>query len=232
SISVLRSQPLIIIDHHQSDASIDFASVRLNAATAAATAEVIYELARQLNWEIPLTGLKPMAAAILSDSLGLTADYTSARTVHIIGEMVQAGVSLSSLENARRETSRKSPELVHYKGELLQRIEYFDNDSVAMVVIPWSEIETYSPLYNPPMLALEDMRLTTNTKVALALKLYPNGQVTAKIRSNYGSPVAAKLAEHFGGGGHDYASGFKLANCSDVDELKSAILGVCRELLG
>ena len=231
NLSLIRSRPCIVIDHHQSEASIDFARVRLNIADASATAEVIYELAKTLNWENTATGRNAIAAAILSDSQGLTANNTSARTVHIIGELVESGVSLSALENARRDTMRKSPELVHYKGELLQRIEYFSDDRIAILVIPWEEIERYSPAYNPSMLAIEDMRLTTNTAVAIALKVYKEGKITGKIRSNYGMPIAAKLAEHFGGGGHEYASGFKLTIATDLDQLKRDIVNYAMELL-
>ncbi len=232
-IAALKSKPCIVLDHHKTESAIDFSTVKLNVPQAAATAEVIYELCRQLDWEIPLSGKNALAAAILADSLGLTADSTTARTVHVIGELVEGGVSLSGLENARRDMIRKSPDLVHYKGRLLERIEYYDEDRVAILVIPWPEIEQYSPLYNPSVLALDDMRLTTNTIVAIALKLYPDGKTTAKIRSNYGFPIAAKLAESFGGGGHDYASGFKLTGYdqTDLDKLKSDIVKRTREML-
>ena len=229
--SMLKSKPSLVIDHHQTEESIDFASVMLRRPEAAATAEIVYELASALAWDIPDAGKNALAAAILADTLGLTADNTKARTVFIIAELVQQGVSLSALENARRDYMRKSPDLVHYKGQLLQRIEYFDNDRIALLTIPWPEIERYSPLYNPSMLALDDMRLTTNTVVAVALKTYPDGKVTAKIRSNYGYPVAGKLAEAFGGGGHDYASGFKLTDNPQLDKLKADIIGKTRELL-
>lgn len=229
-LAAIKSKPTIIIDHHASENTIDFATVRLNIPTAAATSEVIYELTRQLGYECNQQCINAMAAAILSDTMGLTADYTSARTVHIIGELVEAGVSLSALENARRDTIRKSPELVRYKGQLLQRIEYYLDNRLALLSIPWEEIEKYSPLYNPSMLALDDMRLTTDTKIAVVLKQYPDGRITGKLRSNYGNPIAGKLAEKFGGGGHDYASGFKVSG-KDIAEIKQDIMTYCRELL-
>jgi nanoRNase/pAp phosphatase (c-di-AMP/oligoRNAs hydrolase) len=34
--------------------------------------------------------------------------------------------------------------------------------------------------------------------------------ITAKIRCNHKARIAADLASHFGGGGHVYASGFKV----------------------
>jgi len=226
----LAAKPLIIIDHHQTEPTIDFATIRLNIPQASASAEVIYELAKQLNWDITLSGQKSLAAAILSDSLGLTTTNVSARTVHIIGELVEGGVSLAELENARRDTMRKSPEIVHYKGSLLQRVEYYDNNRIAMLTIPWSEIEKYSPIYNPAILALDDMRLTTDTLIAVVLKIYPNGKVTGKIRTNFNTPIADKLAETFNGGGHQYASGFKIPKASPIDQIKQQIINRSMEL--
>src|SRR5690606_3664626 len=148
-------------------------------------------------------------------------DGTSARSIQIISELVERGVSLTKLDNARRSMIRKSPELVHYKGRLLQRVEYFNDNRVATVTIPWKEIEQYSPLYNPSVLVIDDMRLSEGTEVAVAFKVYKDGKVTAKIRSNYGYPVAGRLAEAFGGGGHAYASGFKVTDGRPFEDVKA-----------
>ena len=227
----LSQRPLIVIDHHATPASIDFASASLIEASASATAEVIYNLCKQLGYELNDAARNALVAAILSDTLGLTTDNVSARTLYSIAEMVEQGVSLANLEAARRANMRKSADLVHYKGELLKRIQYFDNDRIALVVIPWSEIERYSPLYNPSVLALEDMRLTEGTAIAIALKIYRDGKITAKIRSNQGHPIAGALAENFGGGGHDYASGFKLYGSQDSDSLIKSLIAKASELL-
>src|SRR5690606_27875191 len=106
------------------------------------------------------------------------------------GELVEGGVSLAELEHARRELMRKDPDLVRYKGELLQRIEYFHDNQIAVITIPWEEIERYSAQYNPSMLVLDDMRMTTGTHLAIAFKTYPDKRITAKIRANQGYPVA------------------------------------------
>jgi phosphoesterase RecJ-like protein len=126
---------------------------------------------------------------------------------------------------------RKSPELVKYKGELLQRITYHADNRLALVWIPWKEIEAYSPSYNPSMLVMEDMRMTTGVKVAVAFKIYKDGKVTGKIRCNQDAPIAAKLAEHFGGGGHPYASGFKTQDGRPFNEVKSECISYVTELL-
>lgn len=226
----LKNKPCIILDHHDVDPSINFASV-VCSLEAVATSEVIYELAMQLKWPLNDEAKKLLAIGILSDSLGLMTDSTSARSIHIIGELVDAGVNLAEVDAARRETMRRSPDLVHYKGQLLQRVEYYDDNRIAMVTIPWEEIERYSHEYNPSILVLDDMRLTENTAVAIAYKLYPDGKVTAKIRSNYGFMIASDLAKHFGGGGHPYASGYKIQDGRPYNEVKAETIKVASQLL-
>jgi phosphoesterase RecJ-like protein len=228
--SWLATRQSIIIDHHATAPTISFASIVCNHP-AVATAEVIFELARQLNWPLSTSASEFLAMAILSDSLGLTSEATSARSIHIIGELVEHGVRLAELENARRETMRRESELIHYKGRLLQRVEFYSDERIAMVTIPYDEIVKYSPLYNPPMLVLDDMRLAKKTLIAIAFKTYQEGKITAKIRCNFGYGIGDKLAEHFGGGGHQYAAGFKLEPGRNFEQIKQETVDVATKLL-
>lgn len=226
----LAHKPCIVLDHHAVELTIPYATVVCNKP-AVATGEVIYELAMELGWPLNLEAKEMIATAIMADSLGLITEATSARSIHIIGELVEGGVSLAELEHARRTLMRKSPELTRYKGELLQRVEYYGDDRVATITIPWEEIETYSPQYNPSMLVMDDMRMTTNTAIAIAFKTYKDNKVTAKIRCNQDAPIAAELAKHFGGGGHAYASGFKVQDGRPYNEIKSECISKAIELL-
>lgn len=226
----LTTRPVIVLDHHATAPSINFSTVNC-IHPAVATGEVVYELAVQLGWKFNKEANQLIAMAILSDSLGLTGESTTARSIHIIAELVDSGVSLAELEDTRRNNMRREPELVHYKGRLLQRVEFHFDNQIATLTIPWEEIEKYSPLYNPPMLVLDDMRLSKGTDVAICFKLYKDAKITAKIRCNYGRGIADKLAEHFGGGGHRYASGFKITDGQSFEEIKSECLETAKKLL-
>lgn len=230
SKSWLAARPAIILDHHATPATISFASI-ICSPKAVATGEVVYELARQLDWQLTPVARELIAIAILSDSLGLTSEATTARSIHIIAELVEGGVKLAQLEDARRETMRREPQLIHYKGELLRRVEFHADGRIATVTIPQAEINEYSPFYNPPMLVLDDMRLAKNVRLAIAFKTYDDGKVTAKIRCNYASAIADKLAEHFGGGGHPYAAGFKLNDGKAFEAVKKDCIDYAAQLL-
>ena len=228
--SWVAAKPVIVLDHHSTEATIGFAQV-VCSPKAVATGEVVYELAAQLQWPLDDSAKNLIAMAILSDSLGLMSQSTSPRSIHIIAELVEAGVNLPELESARRETLRRAAELVHYKGQLLQRVEFEADGRVATVSIPWEAIEKYSPLYNPSMLVIDDMRLAKNTEVAIAFKLYRDGKMTAKMRCNCGWGIADKLAEHLGGGGHPLASGFKITDGRKFDEIKPETIEIASKLL-
>lgn len=208
-LSWVMTKPLIILDHHDVKPTID-ATISLNQINAVSTGEVIYDLCQELEWPLSEVSRDMIAISILSDSLGLMTEATTPKSIRIIADLVESGVSLPKLEEARRATMRKSAELVRYKGDLLKRIQYHNDTAVATIVIPWDEIEKYSAQYNPSILVLDEMRLTEGAKIAIAFKTYKGNRITAKIRANYGYPIASKLAEYFGGGGHPYASGFKV----------------------
>lgn len=228
-IAHIKNKPVIVLDHHDVESTINFATVICNQPVVS-TGELIYELSKQLGWQLNQRALDAIAVSIMSDSLGLTTEATSPRTIHVVAELVEAGVKLANIENLRRALNRKSPSLTHYKGELLQRVTYYDDDRIATVTIPWPEIERYSPEYNPSVLVLDDMRMTINTAVAVAFKVYADGKITAKIRCNYGFPVAGKIAEHFGGGGHVYASGFKVTGTT-LEQLRNEFVTKAIEFL-
>lgn len=226
----ITTKPSIVLDHHDVENTLTFATVVCNQPVVS-TGEVIYELAQQLDWTLNEEARNAVAISILSDSLGLMTEATSARTIHIVAELVDVGVKLPLIENQRRALNRKSPALTHYKGQLMQRIEYFADNRVSIVSIPWDEIETYSPEYNPSILVMDEMRMTTDTAIAIAFKIYKDGKITGKLRCNYGFPIAADLAEHFGGGGHVYASGFKIQDGRSLDEVKAECIKKSIELL-
>lgn len=224
------SKPLIIIDHHSSAPTI-ISENNLIDPQAVATSQIIFQLAKYSMWTIsPLTA-DLLAAAILSDSLGLTTESVVAETFEIMAELVDLGANIPKLDEKRRQIYEKSPQLIHYKGQLLQRVEFVADDQIAHITIPWNEIETYSPMYNPSMLVLEEMRLGQNTKLAIAFKQYPDGRVTAKIRANNGWPIAGQLAELFDGGGHSYASGFKQLNVKNFVKLRDQVLAEALKLI-
>jgi len=218
----LESHPVLVIDHHtETETTLQF-DHEILAEEAVATSEIIHKLAVDAGWTISTQAAEDMLIAIMSDSLGLTTQNVTASTFHTVGELVALGAHNSVIEERRREYMKKAPEILAYKGRLLERIEYNLDGQLATVHIPWDEIAEFSDQYNPSVLVLDEMRLVFGVKIAIAFKTYPDGKLTGKIRSNL--PIAEQVAGFFGGGGHKYAAGFRVFESYDkiMSELISA----------
>ncbi len=230
SIGALRTRPFIIIDHHQIENTITINSTEVIDPSSVATGEVIYFIAKQLDWEISEAAANLLTSSILADSLGFSTEKTTARPLRVVADLIDLGANLAQLEEIRRRGMSKSIDIIKYKGELLQRIDYLLDNQLAMIDIPWDETVKYSPHYNPAVLVLEELRFASEVKLAVVIKSYPDGRITGKLRSNFGSSIAGGVAEHFGGGGHPSAAGFKTKDY-DLTGIKKEVIRVASKLL-
>ena len=227
----LASRPCIVLDHHMAvDNIIPFATVMINDAKRSSAGELIYVLAESFGWPLSLPAEELLMGSILGDTQGLTNQLTSAETYKIMAKFVEDGVDRPKLEETRRQSSRMAQEIFRYKGQLISRTEFVAEDKIAHVTVPQNEINSYSPLYNPAPLIQADMLQTDGVQLAIVFKSYADGKVTAAIRANAAAPVAASLAEHFSGGGHQFASGFKTTG-RPLNEVRSECLAEAIRLL-
>ena len=210
----LETRPVLVIDHHTTKSSLSFDHTPLFMDSAISTSEVIFKLAKDADWAINQQAAEHMLAAQLSDSLGLSIQTVTADNYRIAADLTELGAHVGVIEERRREFMKKSPEILGYKGELIGRIEYLLEGKLAVVHIPWEDIQAYSDQYNPSVLVLDEMRLVENVEVAVAIKTYPDGKLTGKLRSNI--PISEQIAGYFGGGGHPYASGFRVYESYDT----------------
>lgn len=227
-VAAIKKSRVIVFDHHATASDLPFDNLYVNEP-AAATGELLFKVGHALQWPINPQAAEHIAASILADTLGLTTPSVTAATVQALGEVVAAGASLNTLENRRREYLRKSPDILAYKGRLLQRVEYHADGQLALVHIPWDEIHQYSNQYNPGVLVIDEMRLVEGVRVAVAIKTYPDGKLTGKLRSNSDSPVCETIAQYFGAGGHAFAAGFRVYDSYDV--IKPELIGAVHKIL-
>lgn len=228
----LGSKPCIVLDHHEIvDNPLPFATVTINDHKRASTGELIYMIARQLDWPVSVPAQECLMTSILGDTQGLTNELASSETYRVMAEFVENGVDRPRLEDQRREYGKMQPEIFRYKADLIKRTEYAAEGKIAYASVPQNEINQYSPLYNPAPLIQNDMLQTSGVQLAIVFKIYADGKITGAVRANPRAPIAAKLAETLGGGGHNYASGFKVTDGRTYEEVKTAALDTATKLL-
>lgn len=232
SLGILRKRNCVVLDHHAVvNNPVEFTTATLNDENSSSTGELIYSLVKKLDWPLDAEDGEFIMSAILGDTQGLTNDLASASTYSAMAELTTLGVKRPDLEEKRREYSKMPLEIYKYKANLIHNTEFASKNQIAFVVIRQSDINKYSPQYNPVALIQPDFMQISGVQLGIVFKVYDDGRVTGALRTNPGYPIAAALAEEFGGGGHPGASGFKVINCPNFDKLKNEVLKVAEELL-
>ena len=169
--------------------------------------------------------------SILGDTQGLMNDLTKASTYRAMADLTELGASRPKLEElpARiRQDARVYLPVqrhAHWSDRVCsKRPDCLHNN-------PQTEINTYSPLYNPVPLVQYDMLQVQGVRISIVFKTYDDGHVTAALRANNGSPIAGRLAEHMGGGGREYAAGFKVEHGRSAHDVTADCLDYAAELL-
>lgn len=223
----LYDKPVFVLDHHESEDDLEFPHEAI-IEPLPACAELIYKIAKNKNLEIPLPAANAIYSAISADTLGLVSASVDAETMYIMGELIDLGVNPAALEETRRNFMKKSRRILDYKADLIKRVDYALNGTLATVHIPFEDIQAYSDEYNPNVLIMEELRLVEGVEVAVAVKTYPDGKVTGKIRTSV--PIAEQIAGYLGGGGHPFAAGFRTYDTS-YDEVVTELVKIVPKLL-
>ncbi len=217
----LNTVPTFVLDHHETENDLSFPHSSI-IEPLPACCDLIYKIIKDQNLNITPDVAKSLIYGISSDTLGLTSASTSPDTFRHVADLLEtANLNIADLEEARREFMKKSPRILDYKADLIKRIDYSLDNCLATVHIPWEDIEQFSDEYNPNVLILEELRLVEGVKVAVAVKTYPDGKLTGKIRTSI--PIAEQIAGFYGGGGHPYAAGFRTYDISYEDVIRDLV---------
>ncbi len=216
----LYGKPVLVIDHHETEDDLEFPHEAI-IEPLPACADLIYKIAKANHFGINKEAACALYSAISSDTLGLVSASVTADTMRTMAGLIELGANPAELDEQRREFMKKSQRILDYKADLIKRVEYSLDGKLATIHIPFEEIQQYSDEYNPNVLILEELRLVEGVDVAIAIKTYPDGKITGKVRAT--KPVAEQVAGYFGGGGHPYAAGFRTYDLSYEDVVADVV---------
>ncbi len=216
----LENRFLINIDHHLSGRP--FGNVNWIDPDAVATAEMVYRLARAVDAEISPEIATCLYTAVLTDTGSFMFAGTNEHTFALARELVRAGADpahcaravyfghstakMRLLGAALSNLHRQGPlAWISVTGEQMQQCGAREEDCEGLV--------NYA-------LSIQDV------EVAAFFRELPDGRFRVSLRSKGGLNVAA-VAEQFGGGGHECASG-----CSVDGPLSTAVAQVLTQLRG
>lgn len=219
------SVPVFDVDHHGDNAR--FGELVWVDPTAAATALLVYEMARSSSWDVGPEAAANLYAGILTDTGRFTFGNTDARSLAAAAELVRAGADAADI--AGRVYERRSAPSVRLLARALSTLEISEDGRVACIhVTPDMLAGTGASAEETDGLS-NWARSIEGVQVGLFLRDTGEGSVKISFRSNGGVAVDV-LARRFGGGGHPAAAGARVRG--PLEEAKEAVLRAVAGHLG
>lgn len=210
-IPVITATPKVVdIDHHVADGP--FGDIRILDATAAATAELVWELLQALQ----ATTTQPLATSDIANCLmtGIITDTGSfrylnvtPRTFELSAQLQRLGASPSVISEQVFEN--RSYASVKLLGRALDALQVTSDGQVA-----WTRVTTQdfidlngTDADTEGIVAL--VRAVHGAQIGILFREVPGKKVRISLRARDGADVN-KIANAFGGGGHKLAAGCSL----------------------
>lgn len=221
-----RGVPTACVDHHVS-AGLLPPGPRYVDPEAAATGELIFELAKGNGWPITQAVAKALYVAILTDTGGFRFSNTRPRTLRIAADLLEAGVDA---EEIYLEVYAKAPEgRPRLLADALQTLVVEPQYGLAWVTVPPGSIERHGVSSDDLDGVVEFPRSIEGVRMALLFREIAQGRVKVSLRS-VGDVDVAAFAKAYGGGGHTKAAGLSLTG--SLAEVQATVLRAAREYLG
>lgn len=209
-------RPVVCIDHHVSPGNLPDGP-RLVAPEASATAELVFDLATALEWEVTPEVARALYVGILTDTGGFRFANTTSRILRVAAALLERGVHA---EEIYQQVYASAPEgRVRLMTEVLETLVVEPDAGLAWVTVPPDALDRHGATADDLDGIVEFPRSIAGVRLALLFRQLASGRVKVSLRSLGGVDVAA-FAQRFGGGGHTRAAGVSFdGTMGEVQEL-------------
>jgi phosphoesterase RecJ-like protein len=212
---------ILNVDHHHDNTR--FGTVNLVVPEASCTAEIVYDLARELGAEMTLPIAGALYRGLVTDTGRFMYENTTAAAHRMAADLIDAGVEPHDIYR------RLYEELPFRRLQLLARalgsIGRFDDGALTLALLGRQDFEDTGAVETDSEGIVDHLRAVEATKVAgLVRELLcedRQGRRKVSLRATDGAVDVSQIARSFGGGGHRQAAGFS----TDLapDELVAAL---------
>lgn len=210
---------LLNIDHHATNDL--FGAVNVVRAEAAATVEVLYDLAAELGVSVGTEWNVCIYAGLLTDTGGFRYSNTSPKVLQIAADLLNRGVQGHELAERLLETMTYGQ--VSLLKKSLNTLSFAYEKRIAWLSVTLEDLRS-SEADSEDMDGLVNYaRNVEGVEIGMLFKEKQPGVVKVSFRSG-GQANVAELAQRFGGGGHVRAAG-----CTIHGTLEDAIERVVQE---
>jgi phosphoesterase RecJ-like protein len=209
------------IDHHKS--SMPIYDYNYIDTAAAATAEIVYELLKQMEIPIGKDAAEALYTGIVTDTGRFQFGNTSASALRAAADLIERGVVPSRVATEVYQSVRV--EKLHLENAVLGTMEMVGDGKGAVAYMTRQMLLEAGAMDEETEGVAEKLRGIRGVEISVFLRETEDGHTKASMRSRSWYDVSA-LASRFGGGGHIRAAGFTsdLPIFELLDKIKS-ILG-------
>ncbi|MEX0668163.1 MAG: DHH family phosphoesterase [Candidatus Saccharimonadales bacterium] len=212
----LKKKKFIVIDHHPEMAgAFNFADLKIIDDKAPAAAEIVYKIAKELGWQLDKEAARYVLLAYMYDSRKFTIDKVRPETFKIAAELLEYGINIADINYEYDQAFAIDPETYKAKNKLATRTKYYLDNQVAIYTTSkrlrkWLKTRgSISEYIKYELLSVKGVKLS------IGITDVGHNLFTVTMRAHI--PVARKIAEEVGGGGHDLAAGGRLEARSAKD---------------
>ncbi len=218
-----RSGPLIMLDHHA--ASDDAGDIIVRETDACATAEVVVRLMRDLGMQqVPTEAALPLYTAIVTDTGGFRYSGTSASTMRLAADLMDAGVDPWLV--ACNVFEGWHVDRVKLLSRVLADMQIFDDGTIALIEVTEALLNEYGLREEHIEGFVNYGRMVRGIEVAVMLIARSERLTKVSLRSRDRVDVA-EVAQALGGGGHRAASGASIE--TDMAGARVRVLAAVRD---
>lgn len=214
----------MVIDHHE----LNPRSVMRGYIdpTAAATCEMIMEIAAHFNQTLDRNVAMAVFAGLSYDSGSFSYSKTTARTFMAAQALVEAGASPYEIHGHLNESASTASLLL--QSRVVAGLTIHCGGRVAMMSLRQEDIAATGALFEDAESFINIPLKSRGIAVSIMVKENEEGKVRCSLRSK-GAVNVSKIAQQFSGGGHAMAAGFR--SDAAFEETMDLVLERVREAL-
>jgi len=223
----IRSRRLVTacVDHHLSQGTLPDGP-RLVDPDAAATAELIHDLAAVAGWPLSVESARALYVGLLTDTGGFRYANTSPRTLRVAASLLERGLDPERIYEFVYATAPVAR--LRLMAEALETLVVEPEVGLSWITVPAGAIERNGATADDLDGFVELARSVQGTRLALLFRTLANGKIKVSFRS-VGDVDVSAFASRFGGGGHAKAAGASIAGSLDL--VQRDVLTAARRLL-
>jgi len=196
------TKPKLNIDHHPSNTGFGDINVVLTQSSSAA--EIVYKLFKESGIKISKNIATCLYAGILTDTGSFSYSNVSAYTHQVAAELIETGLDINYIYRKAYEEVKLST--LRLLGSALSTLSISNNGRVAWMQVTRVMFRKNKSCIEHEKEFISFPRSIKGVEVAVLFTEVTKNKTKVNFRSNTKANVN-KIASHFGGGGHQKASG-------------------------